>query len=186
MKCQNQEQPQPDSCYRGDRGGKADGISRHFVAALAVVAVSFGATEWLAATLSNLIELGEPFFVYRGVGVFPPFGALKLSIRFAGSKHISKQVREDLWIGFGVTVVGGFLAACLAYWFVSLVRDRDSIENLENFHGSAEWADKKTIKDTGLLTATDGVYVGAWREPVTRHLHLYKSINEGTVLEGNA
>jgi type IV secretion system protein VirD4 len=142
-----------------------------FAAVMVFVVVSFGATEWLAAALSNPMELGEPLFVYRGLGVFPPFGALKLWSHFAGSPQISKQVREDLWIGCGVTVVGGFLAASLAYWFMSLIRDRDSTENLENLHGSAEWADKKTITETGLLTATDGVYVGAWREPVTRHLH---------------
>lgn len=142
-----------------------------FAGAWAFVVVSFGATEWLAAALSNPMELGESLFVYRGVGVFPPFGALKLWIRFAGSPQISKQVRKDLWMGFGLTVVGGFLAAALAYWFVSLIRDRKSTENLENLHGSAEWADNKTIEETGLLTATDGVYVGAWREPVTRHLH---------------
>ena len=141
-----------------------------FAAALGFSAVGFGATEWVAATLSNPIELGEPLFVYHQLAVFPPFGALKLWIRFAGSQHISKQVREDLWIGFGVTVLGGFLVAGLAYWFVSLIRDRNSTENLENLHGSAEWADEKTIRETGLLSATDGVYVGAWREPLTKNL----------------
>ena len=66
-----------------------------FAAALAFSAVSFGATEWLAEALSNPVELGNPLFAYRGVGIFPPFGALKLWIRFAGSQQISKQVREE-------------------------------------------------------------------------------------------
>ena len=42
--------------------------------ALAFSAVSFGATEWLAAALSNPVELGEPLFVYRGVGSFRRLG----------------------------------------------------------------------------------------------------------------
>ena len=49
-----------------------------FAGAFAFAAVSLGATEWLAAALSNPMELGEPFLVFCGVGVFPPFGALKL------------------------------------------------------------------------------------------------------------
>src|SRR5215475_11546079 len=47
-----------------------------FAAALAFGVVSFGATEWLAAALSNPVELGEPLFVYREVGVFHPFEPL--------------------------------------------------------------------------------------------------------------
>src|SRR5215475_14361460 len=67
-----------------------------FAAALAFVAGSFGATEWLAASFANPVELGQPLFVYRGVGVFSLFGALKLWIRFVGSQQISEKVREDL------------------------------------------------------------------------------------------
>lgn len=142
-----------------------------FAAVLALVSVAAGATEWIAIKLNNPVELGEPLFTFRGTGIFPPFAALKLWIRFAASPRITKEARTNLWMGFGITCVGGLAAAGLAYWFVSLIRDRNSTENLENLHGSAEWADEKAIKETGLLTATDGVYVGAWREPVTKHLH---------------
>jgi hypothetical protein len=123
------------------------------------------------ACINNPVELGDPIFTYHGVGIFLPFGALKLWVRYAGSPRISREARLDLWIAFGITIMGGFLAAGLAYWFSSIIRDRKSTENLQDLHGSAEWADEKTIKDTGLLTATDGVYVGAWREPKTKHLH---------------
>ena len=59
---------------------------------------------------------------------------------------------------------GGILLAFIAYWFLSLIRDRKSTDSLMNLHGSATWATRNDIKLLGLLDATDGVYVGGWRD----------------------
>ena len=42
-------------------------------------------------------------------------------------------------------------------------RTRKLTENAEDLHGSARWADEDDVRDTGLLTARDGVYVGGWQ-----------------------
>lgn len=141
-----------------------------FAAGLSFTAVAQTATEWIAFKLNNPIELGNPIYTYHGLGIFQPFGALKLWIRYAGSPRILSEARRELWIAFAITAAGGFLAAALTYWFISLIRDRNSTDNLQDLHGSAVWADEKAINETGLLNANDGVYIGGWREPLTKQL----------------
>jgi type IV secretion system protein VirD4 len=91
--------------------------------------------------------------------------------RFAGSRLISSAVRKDLWIAFGATMAGGLFLAYLIYWFLSLIRDRTSTDSLMNLHGSATWATREDIEKLGLLDATDGVYIGGWRDPKTEEIH---------------
>ena len=43
------------------------------------------------------------------------------------------------------------------------------MENAEDLHGSARWADEDDIRDTGLITAKHGVYVGGWCREGGRH-----------------
>ena len=90
---------------------------------------------------------------------------------FAGSRLISSGVRKDLWIAFGVTIVGGLFLAYFTYWFLSLIRDRKSTDSLMNLHGSATWATRENVEKLGLLDATDGVYIGGWRDPKTEEIH---------------
>jgi len=61
--------------------------------------------------------------------------------------------------------------AYLSYWFLSLIRDNKSTDNLMNLHGSATWATREDIEQIGLFDATDGVYVGGWRDPDTQQIH---------------
>jgi type IV secretion system protein VirD4 len=103
--------------------------------------------------------------------VYQPFAALDLWKHFAGSRLISSGVRKDIWIAFGATVAGGLFLAYLTYWFLSLIRDRKSTDSLMNLHGSATWATRGDIEKLGLLDATDGVYIGGWRDPKTEDIH---------------
>ena len=43
--------------------------------------------------------------------------------------------------------------------------------NAEHLHGSARWATEKDIRETGLLDASEGVYVGGWKPKRGSHLH---------------
>jgi type IV secretion system protein VirD4 len=140
-------------------------------ALLAFTLVAGAATEWLAIRLHNPIEMGESLFRFAGTPVYQPFAALMLWKHFAGSRLISSGVRMDLWIAFGATIVGGIFFAYLTYWFLSLIRDRKSTDNLMNLHGSATWATREDIEKLGLLDATDGVYIGGWRDPKTEEIH---------------
>jgi type IV secretion system protein VirD4 len=140
-------------------------------ALLAFVAAASAATQRLAGRLNNPIEMGQPLFWFHRTAIFQPFSAVLLWKHFAGSRLISSAVRKEIWIAFGATILGGLFLAYLAYWFLSLIRDRKSTDSLMNLHGSASWATQDDIQTLGLLDAADGVYIGGWRHPKTREIH---------------
>ena len=142
-----------------------------FGAVLAFTLAAGAATQWLAVQLHNPVEMGEPIFRIHGTLVYQPFAALVLWKHFAGSRFIGSGVRKDIWIAFGATVAGGLFLAYLTYWFLSLIRDRKSTDSLMNLHGSATWATREDIEKLGLLDATDGVYIGGWRDSRTEEIH---------------
>ena len=149
-------------------------------AVLAFVLAASASTEWLAIQLNNPVEMGDPLTWIDGTAVFQPFAALVLWKHFAGSRLISSSVRKDIWIAFAATIAGGLLLAFVTYWFLSLIRDRKSTDSLMNLHGSATWATREDIKKLGLLDATDGVYVGGWRDPATQGNPLPVALGLGT------
>src|SRR6516225_5881619 len=140
-------------------------------AVVAFVMAASAASQWLAAQLNNPVEMGDPIVWFHGVAVFQPFAGLVLWKHFAGSRLISSAVRKEIWIAFGATILGGLFLAYLAYWFLSLIRDRKSTDSLMNLHGSAKWAKRDDIQKLGLFDANDGVYVGGWRDPDTQEIH---------------
>ena len=140
-------------------------------AVVAFVMAASAASQWLAAQLNNPVEMGDPIVWFHGVAVFQPFAGLVLWKHFAGSRLISSAVRKEIWIAFGATILGGLFLAYLAYWFLSLIRDRKSTDSLMNLHGSATWAKRDDIQKLGLFDANDGVYVGGWRDPDTQEIH---------------
>ncbi len=142
-------------------------------AAIAFAATASAATEWLTVQLNNPVEMGNPILWVRGTAIFQPFAALVLWKHYAGSRLISSGVRKDLWFAFAATIVGGVFLAYFTYWFLSLIRDRKSTDSLMNLHGSATWATREDIEKIGLLDATDGVYVGGWRDPRLRKFSTY-------------
>ena len=146
-------------------------VSSVLGAFLMMVFTLWGATEWTAYKLHYPVELGQPLAVVSGFPLFQPWGALLLWVHYASSRFLSSDVRFYLWIGFGISTLGSFVTGWFTYWFLSLFRDRNSHQNLQNLHGSAVWADRKTIQGAGLLNANDGVYVGGWRDPETQELH---------------
>lgn len=143
-----------------------------FCAAAAVfVAACSAATEWVAQKLQNPIELGAPWFWLGHVGYFNPFAALTLWFKYAGKRTTPVHVQLILWAAFAISVFGGLLLGYIVYCFVSLFRDQDSTAHNQSLHGSARWATPEEIKKTGMLDATDGVYIGGWRNPKTGYLH---------------
>src|SRR5260370_30133831 len=128
------------------------------------------ASQWLAAQRNNPVEMGDPIVWFHGTAVFQPFACLVLWKHFAGSRLITSAARKEIWIAFGATIVGGLFLAYLAYWFLSLIRDRKSTDSLMNLHGSATWANREDIQKLGLLDGTDGVYIGGWGDPGTQQI----------------
>lgn len=153
------------------RWGGGINLGAMLAAASMFVVASTAATEWVAQKLQNPIELGRAWFWFGKIGYFEPFGALKLWMQFAAKRSTPGVVQAVLWEGFAISVLGGLLFGYVAYWLVSLFRDRDSMKHNQSLHGSARWAEPAEIKKTGMLDATDGVYIGGWRNPRTKFLH---------------
>jgi len=67
-------------------------------------------------------------------------------------------------------VLGGAVLSLIAFFAMSNRRARRLSEDAEDLHGSARWATKSDVGDTGLLDAKRGVYVGGWYDMQDRRL----------------
>src|SRR5205823_9274534 len=57
------------------------------------------------------------------------------------------------------------------YFGANSMRSRRLAANAEHLHGSARWATRDDIRETGLLDAKQGVYVGGWKPKRWSRLH---------------
>ena len=116
------------------------------------------ATEWVAYRFNYAKALGTPFFhIY-----YQPFSWAFWMLHYSQSHN--PQVKNTVLMGAGIVVLG-----CAATMMVSAVfnirRTKNYMKGNEDLKGSARWADKNDIlKETSLLTSTDGVYVGGFRD----------------------
>jgi hypothetical protein len=77
---------------------------------------------------------------------------------------------EPTVAGAFLVIVGAFLSGGV-FFFINLRYTRQLSKNTEDLHGSARWANEDDVKNTGLLDAEQGVYVGGWHDEKTRHLY---------------
>lgn len=135
---------------------------------LLLVIVNFAATQYIAAQFQYQPALGRPLLRSKTGGIYQPFAWV-----FWGWHNSTSQdprVRKPLFIGEIMVFAGSFV--CVAIFFVlTNRRARKLMENAEDLHGSARWANDDDIRETGLITATHGAYVGGWCRDGSRHLH---------------
>lgn len=131
-------------------------------------------TQYVAARFGFQRALGVPLFPH----VYAPWDGLAWEVRF---HHLADpRVREILmqfWIGAGGGSLLGFAAA-----LVTGVRFQSKTKRGTDAHGSAHWADKKEVEATGLVGKTDGVYVGAWKDPQNGTVHYLRDDGPAHVL----
>lgn len=60
------------------------------------------------------------------------------------------------------------------FFILNMRRTKRLSRNAEDIHGSARWANEYDIRQTGLLDASNGVYVGGWYDARRRRLHYLK------------
>src|SRR5215831_3938950 len=136
---------------------------------LLVVAQSVG-TQYIAAKFDYQPALGPPWFVlaaYR-VRVYNPFAWVVWGWR--NLRNQDRRVQQPLAQGELLAVACSFLALGSFFFTTSLWARRLS-QNAEHLHGSSRWADENDIRETGLLDAQQGVYVGGWREGKSGRIH---------------
>src|SRR5271156_3993152 len=127
---------------------------------LLLIVVNFIATQYIAARFQYQTALGAPILRAKSGGIYQPFSWIAWGWRYCTSQD--ERIRRPFFEGEMIVFVGSFL--CVGIFFVLAGRrTRKLTENAEDLHGSARWADEDDIRDTGLLTAKDGVYVGGWQ-----------------------
>ncbi len=93
-------------------------------------------------------------------GIYQPFAWVVWG--WHNSTSQDPRIRKPLFIGEMIVFAGSFL--CVAIFFVlANRRARKLMENAEDLHGSARWANEDGYPRTPVsLTRTHGVYVGGW------------------------
>ena len=135
---------------------------------LLLVLVSFVATQYIAAQFQYQPALGKPMLRTKTGAIYQPFDWVIWG--WHNSTSQDQRVRKPLFIGEMMVLVGSF--GCIAIFFVMTNRrSRKLMENAEDLHGSARWANEDDIRDTGLTTCRQGAYVGAWCRDGGQHLH---------------
>ena len=127
---------------------------------LLLVVVNFIATQYIAARFQYQPALGAPILRAKFGGIYQPFSWIIWGWRYCTSPD--EGIRRPFFQGEMIVFAGSFL--CVGIFFVLASRHaRKLTENAEDLHGSVRLADEEDVRETGLLTATHGVYVGGWR-----------------------
>ena len=127
---------------------------------LLLVVVNFTATQYIAARFDYQSALGSPMLRAKSGGLYQPFLWMVWGWRYCTSQD--ERIRRPLFEGEIIVFTGSLL--CVGIFFVlASRRARELTENAEDLHGSARWADESDVRETGLLAAKHGVYVGGWR-----------------------
>ncbi len=126
---------------------------------LAVLAMMWVATQWTAWRLAFQPELGAPWFSAFHVRVYAPWSFFWWWFCFDA---YAPAIFE--W-GAVITASGGLLAVAFAL-AISVWRARENI-TADTF-GSAQWADRRAVNQSGLLKP-DGVVLGKYGDSYLRH-----------------
>lgn len=118
---------------------------------------SWSATQWVAAKLGHVPDLGEPWFRISGQPVYPPWAL------FVWWPSLGAQSPRVFDMG-GLIAAGGGLAAAL----VAMVARMSGKSATSTVHGSARWATEDDARAAG-LRANDGVFLGWFAGRYLRH-----------------
>jgi type IV secretion system protein VirD4 len=129
---------------------------------------NWAATEYLAMRFEYQRALGDPLFQVGHTLVYPPFGWFIWGLHNITwhDPAVRRPLGEGIVILFFVCAVSIFL-----YFGANSLRSRRLSANAEHLHGSARWATENDIRETGLLDANQGVFVGGWKPRRWSHLH---------------
>jgi len=135
------------------------------VGLLVLVLANFFCTQYIANRFQYQPALGPALLRLRAGAIYQPFAWAKW-----GWQHMTDQdpaIRMPFLQGMLVLVAGCLLTVGVFYAMTNRRARRLSMD-AEHLHGSARWAEEADILASGLLTATDGVYVGGWSPDAKR------------------
>lgn len=126
---------------------------------LIILATTWGATQYVAASLGYQAQLGPPWFVLFGTPVYYPPAI------FWWWYFYEAYAPPVFATGGIIAASGGFIAIGVAI-AMSVWRSREA-RNVATY-GSARWAEKGEVKAAGLLDP-DGVVLGRYEREYLRH-----------------
>lgn len=126
---------------------------------LFLLVVNFAATQYIAAEFNYQAALGSPALRTGEGGIYEPFAWIFWGWHYSMSRDI--EIRKPFFQGEMMVFAGSVLSMAVFYVLANR-HARKLMENSEDLHGSARWAAEKDIRETGLLEAKSGVYVGGW------------------------
>jgi type IV secretion system protein VirD4 len=150
--------------YLGGYNWRATGLGL-----LLLVVVNFAATQFIAAKFRYQSALGVPLMHVGNASVYEPFAWVVWGWHYSMSRDVG--IRKPFFEGEMIVFAGSVL--CMGAFFVlANRRARKLMENAEDLHGSARWASEEDVRETGLLEAKRGVYVGGWHRGGSRLRYL--------------
>jgi type IV secretion system protein VirD4 len=129
---------------------------------------NWASTEYIAMRFEYQPALGSPLFQVGHTPVYPPFAWFLWGLHNITSHD--PAVRRPLGEGI-VILFFGCAVSIFLYFGANSLRSRRLSANAEHLHGSARWATDEDIRETGLLDASQGVYVGGWKPNRWSRLH---------------
>lgn len=129
--------------------------------ALLLIALCWGCTAYVAARLSYQEALGEPLLA---IGHWKLYGPMDW-VAWYGHWHSLEDplVQRAFHIAWRALQVGSALIVAFVLW-----RNKKGKALLQrqsqSLHGSAHWASRQEVEQTGLPGSGSGVYVGAWND----------------------
>jgi type IV secretion system protein VirD4 len=143
-------------------------LTPSIVGFLCLLLTNVAATQYIAAHFQYQMALREPLFRFQRIALYEPF-AWALWVWHYGQSG-EAAVRMPLLFGAFLVVVGAFASGGV-FFFLNLRHTKALSRNTEDLHGSAHWATEQDLRNTGLLDAKQGVYVGGWYDEEAHHLH---------------
>jgi len=135
---------------------------------LMLVAVNLGATQYVASSFRYQPALGRPLLRTKTGGIYQPFAWIVWG--WYNSTSQDPRVRKPLFLAEMMVFAGS--CGCVGLFYIAASRrSRKLMENADDLHGSARWANQQDIRATGLMDAQHGAYVGAWRADESDRLH---------------
>jgi type IV secretion system protein VirD4 len=137
------------------------------------------ATQFVAYRFRFQRALGPSLVRTPGFIVYQPFAWARWLLSYAS--HPDPRIRLGILSG-PLIVVTGCVATMGIFAATNLRRTKKLSENMEHLHGSARWAISDDVRETGLLTARQGVYIGGWYNYAERHLYYLRDDGPAHVL----
>src|SRR5258706_5572333 len=121
---------------------------------------NWAATEYIAMRFKYQPALGDPLFQVGHTPVYTPFAWFLWGLHNITSHDLA--VRRPLGEGI-VILFFGCAVSIFLYFGANSLRSRRVSAHAQHLHGSARWATDQDLRETGLLDAGQGVYVGGWK-----------------------